>query len=169
VAEASRLTRILDYAQNIDGVERPVLRTAIQCLVALEGLKFDLNRHLSRFAISKSQFFVLSELFFEPGQALTPAELADRVVLTRATMTSCLDGLEKQGHVARLPHPTDRRMTLIRLTESGWDYIEGHLPEHYRTFCAIFNGLNEAEGRQLVKLLNLARDGARTLVGEPPL
>jgi DNA-binding MarR family transcriptional regulator len=35
------------------------------------------------------------------------------------TVTDLIDGLEARGLVARGPHPSDRRVTLLHLTEAG--------------------------------------------------
>src|SRR3972149_3396185 len=50
---------------------------------------------------------------------LPPNEIAERLILSRASVTSLLDSLERRGYVRRRPHPTDRRMLLIELTDVG--------------------------------------------------
>ena len=50
---------------------------------------------------------------------LGPAELAHRLGLTAAAMTTLLDRLETAGHVARGPHPSDRRRLIVSPTEQG--------------------------------------------------
>ena len=50
---------------------------------------------------------------------LAPNEIAERLIISRATVTGLLDSLETRAYVRRTPHPTDRRMLLIELTESG--------------------------------------------------
>ena len=163
----TRKNRILKHAANTAGVDLDILDNALDCLRAMEEFKFNLTRHLNRFGISKSRFFVLSALYYEPEHRLTPAELAERIVLTRASMTACLDGLEKRGHIERTPHPTDRRMTLIRLTDTGQAYIEGHLPDHYLVFCRIFTALTPDEGRAMVESIRKLRDNIPDLPERP--
>lgn len=50
---------------------------------------------------------------------LGPRELAERLGLTPSTVTSLLDRLESAGFAQRTAHPTDRRKTVISLTEAG--------------------------------------------------
>ena len=50
---------------------------------------------------------------------LGPRELAERLGLTPSTVTSLLDRLEAAGFAQRTAHPTDRRKTVISLTEAG--------------------------------------------------
>ncbi|HEX4901767.1 MAG TPA: MarR family transcriptional regulator [Acidimicrobiales bacterium] len=46
-------------------------------------------------------------------------ELADALRVTPRTVTGLVDGLESSGLVARRPHPTDRRSTLVTFTDAG--------------------------------------------------
>jgi DNA-binding MarR family transcriptional regulator len=39
--------------------------------------------------------------------------------MPRSTITNLVDRLERAGLVARTPHPSDRRVTLVRLTVAG--------------------------------------------------
>lgn len=43
-------------------------------------------------------------------------ELATRTSLTKSTLTSMLDGLERLGHLRRVADPDDRRRIIIQLT-----------------------------------------------------
>ena len=44
--------------------------------------------------------------------------------LARSTITNLVDRLERAGLVVRLASPSDRRVTLVRLTESGRETME---------------------------------------------
>ena len=43
------------------------------------------------------------------GEPLPGHVIAERLLVTSASMTSLLDTLERRGHVERRPHPSDRR------------------------------------------------------------
>jgi DNA-binding MarR family transcriptional regulator len=47
------------------------------------------------------------------------SELSDELGVTARNITSLVDALEREGLVRRTPHPTDRRATIIELTEQG--------------------------------------------------
>ncbi|MGH4020990.1 MAG: MarR family winged helix-turn-helix transcriptional regulator [Pseudonocardiaceae bacterium] len=51
--------------------------------------------------------------------AMVQRELGEALHCTPRHVTGLVDTLEKQGWVARRPHPTDRRATLVSLTERG--------------------------------------------------
>jgi DNA-binding MarR family transcriptional regulator len=50
---------------------------------------------------------------------MTQRELSDALRCTPRNVTGLVDGLEDSGLVARAPHPTDRRATLVTLTRRG--------------------------------------------------
>lgn len=85
------------------------------------GLLLDRMETLLRpLGLTTSTFNVLQILGGDP-EPLTPTELTDRypLPLTTATMTGLLDTCSRRGWIRREPHPTDRRRTLIRLTDEG--------------------------------------------------
>src|SRR5438105_11202542 len=55
------------------------------------------------------------------GSRLT--DLAERAQITKQSMGYLVDYLEQRGYLERLPDSTDRRATLIRLTERGWNQV----------------------------------------------
>jgi DNA-binding MarR family transcriptional regulator len=108
---------------------------------------------LARHQLSPGRFTVLMQLNRHPGQPETPATLADAAGVTRATMTGLLDTLEKDGLVKRSPAPSDRRLTLIQLTEAGTLLLERVIPEYFRNVAGMMGALSEDERAQLVRLL----------------
>lgn len=87
-------------------------------IVAGEQLRHAIAEH---WAIGASETAALSHLRLDNG--LSPRELSDRLGLTPSTVTSLLDRLELVGFVRRTPHPTDRRMTIITLTQPGEELL----------------------------------------------
>ena len=118
------------------------------------------ERHLARHHISEGRFGVLMALWSSserPGgdgrNALTPAELADRTGVTRATITGLVDTLEKDGLVTRAPHQEDRRMLSVTLTPRGRELLREILPGHFRRMSWLMATLSEQERVTLVRLL----------------
>jgi DNA-binding MarR family transcriptional regulator len=50
---------------------------------------------------------------------MTQRALAESLKVTPRNVTGLVDGLAAAGYVTREPHPTDRRATLVSLTEHG--------------------------------------------------
>ena len=69
--------------------------------------------------ISRTETEILFLLFVEEGERSEPAVLADRLHVSRQTMTGLLDRLESDRFVLRRAHPTDRRRKVVRLTDQG--------------------------------------------------
>lgn len=70
------------------------------------------------FGLTRAQFSVLNH-FMRLGDRKTPAELASAFQVTRGTMTSTLQKLEKKGFVEITPDETDGRSKRILMTSAG--------------------------------------------------
>ncbi|WP_173923818.1 MarR family winged helix-turn-helix transcriptional regulator [Agromyces sp. Marseille-P2726] len=57
-------------------------------------------------------------------------ELATRMEVSRRNITGLVDALEASGHVARSPHPNDRRSTIVSLAASAQRMMRGMQQEH---------------------------------------
>jgi DNA-binding MarR family transcriptional regulator len=126
--------------------------------------------HFARYGLSDGRFFILMQLrrLKEDGNSSsTPADLAERSGVSRATVTGLLDGLEKDGLISRLPRQDDRRMVDIRITDHGLKLLERTLPDHYLRLGAVMDALTKAEKEMLVRLLTKVRESV-TKVGEEP-
>jgi DNA-binding MarR family transcriptional regulator len=58
-------------------------------------------------------------VLLDAGRPLVQRELAQHLDCTPRHVTALVDVLERDGFLAREPHPTDRRATLVRLTDVG--------------------------------------------------
>lgn len=66
---------------------------------------------------SVSEWRVLASL--AGGDAISIGRLAQIAVMKQPTVTRMLDRMAQRGHVERLPHESDRRITLVRITDAG--------------------------------------------------
>ena len=53
------------------------------------------------------------------AEGMRPSVLADELRIAPRSATDVVDGLEERGWVARTPDPTDRRATVLTLTDDG--------------------------------------------------
>ncbi|WP_303722553.1 MarR family winged helix-turn-helix transcriptional regulator [Malonomonas rubra] len=67
--------------------------------------------------VTPPQFALLAFLWKRDG--LSQTELTEKTEVDRTTLSGLIDRLEKQGLVARIPHPGDRRAYLVTLTAAG--------------------------------------------------
>ena len=81
-----------------------------------------------------------------------PASLAEQLGLDPSNITGVVDRLEARGLIDRQPHPEDRRVKLLVLTDAG-RAVQGRIDERLFATLTIFDELTSAERRQLVTLL----------------
>jgi DNA-binding MarR family transcriptional regulator len=87
------------------------------------------------------------------GEPLPSNTIAERLLITTASMTSLLDTLERRGMVRRGPHPTDRRKILVSITPKASALVDEMLPVIYGVQAAVFAPLSAAERRTFIELL----------------
>lgn len=93
------------------------------------------------------------------GEAISISRLAQVAVMKQPTVTRLLDRMALKGHVERLPHDSDRRITLVRITDAGERTVKQLMElarEHERRVLAPFS-LASAEAlkatlRRLIEL-----------------
>ncbi len=112
-----------------------------------------LEERLSAAGISHGRFMLLVVLDREPDQPIAASELAEQAGVTKQTITSLLDGLEKDNYVCRRPHPMDRRSVVVQLLPQGRQLLEQILPGMYRKQVEMLADLTREEKRQLTRLL----------------
>ena len=89
----------------------------------------------------------------DAGEPRPPNYISERLIVSRATVTGVLDSLEKRGLVRRRPHPDDRRMVLVSLTEAGARTAGEVRRTVHRAEATWMAPLSERERGQLVRLL----------------
>jgi DNA-binding MarR family transcriptional regulator len=94
-----------------------------------------------------------------PDEAVTPSILAQKLGVTRATMTGLLDGLQKEGLIARQALAEDRRKVGVLLTAKGRRILDNILPDYYRHFAKLTTYLDEGERQTLISLLKKVNQG----------
>jgi DNA-binding MarR family transcriptional regulator len=81
------------------------------------------------------------------------SSLGERLGVTARSVTALVDGLEAEELVRRVPHPTDRRATIIELTEVGRRLIHGQYEAHAQHAAELFARLAEPDQRELLRIM----------------
>jgi len=87
------------------------------------------------------------------GEPLPANALAERLLISGASVTSLVDTLEKRGLVQRTRSEADRRLVYVGLTDAAQAVIDDFLAEITAVHAAMFAVLDDAEREQLVQLL----------------
>ncbi|GAA4367441.1 MarR family winged helix-turn-helix transcriptional regulator [Paeniglutamicibacter cryotolerans] len=93
-----------------------------QILVLNASLEFEMRRAMR---INETDFQALQHII--ASRSMSPGELATRMHLTSAAVTTIIDRLERAGHVQRTAHPTDRRRRLVCITPQAMQEAMEHL------------------------------------------
>src|SRR5512146_3546866 len=104
------------YDQTPDG---NILATeAVMNTIRTADMVFDrIGRLLRPLHVSAAGGLVLG-ILRDRGR-MSPSELGERLIVTRATVTGLLDSLEGRGYVRRTANPDDRRSLIVEITPSG--------------------------------------------------
>lgn len=139
--------------------ERPDLDVSPMGII---GRMTRLSKHLERaiqetfsdFGLHAGEFDVLATLrrSGQPYQ-LSPTDLFNTLMVSSGTMTHRIDRLEQADLVQRIPDPSDRRGTLIQLTNKGFNVIEEAVEAHVANEHRLLAVLEEAERKVLAQLL----------------
>lgn len=131
-AEADALPFVDDYLPALLALASHLISTEFHAVARRHGF-------------SVSEWRVLATL--AGSQAVSIGELAQLSVTKQPTVTRLLDRMEAKGQVERLPHDSDRRITLVRITAAGAatvDKLIGLAREHERRVLEPF-GMQRAE------------------------
>ena len=109
------------------------------------------KRRMAPYGVTPVQYALLHVLWDQDGQS--EANLGARLRLDAATITGMLDRLVHGGLIERRPHPTDRRVHCVFLTEAGRALQEPLDREADLVNVASLGRFSAEEARRLCDLL----------------
>jgi MarR family transcriptional regulator, organic hydroperoxide resistance regulator len=108
----------------------------------------DAERRLAPFGLTMKHSWALHAL----DEPMSMSALAERLGIDASYVTAIADQLEQRGLIERRPHPTDRRIKSLALTDEGQRLREQILGELWAT-VPILDRLTGSERRELRRLL----------------
>ena len=102
-----------------------------------------LTRHLSArlendHGLTLNDYDVLVQLAYAPDRQLRRVDLARSVLLSPSGITRLLDGLEREGWVAKKHCPSDARVTYAALTDTGLAKFKAARKTHLADIESVF-------------------------------
>jgi DNA-binding MarR family transcriptional regulator len=152
------------FAQRYPEADVTAIASFLYLLRVATDLSLALDTCLSKHDLLQGRWWVLILLMREASATSTPSVLADKLGVTRATMTGLLDGLEQGGLVTRVFAKEDRRSVKIQLTAAGQAKLDVVMPDYYRRLRQCMQSLNEEKREQLQQLLGLINSGIPALI-----
>ncbi len=140
--------------------QRPDLDTAPMALIGrvirLSTLMAaEMNKVFRKHGLSGASFDVLATLLRSgPPHALSPNQLLATMMVSSGTMTHRIDQLVKEGMVARVPNPQDKRSVQVQLTERGRAVIDAAVTDHVAGQKRLVAGLSAEDQVALNMLLD---------------
>ncbi len=111
---------------------------------------------LRPYDLSFSRFELMRLLAFSRNGALPITKASDRLQVHVTSVTHAIRRLEAAGLVARKPHPTDGRTTLVEITALGRSTVEdATIPLNDKVFADI--GMSDRESLALVSSIETLR------------
>ncbi len=105
--------------------------------------------------VSHARMKVLWVLHCDGPQIMS--DLSEKLGVSPRNITTLVDALERDGMVRRLPHPTDRRATVIELVPRGTEGWAKAYSGYRRAASELFAELSEADQVELIRLLGALR------------
>lgn len=106
-----------------------------------------------------ARYEALVLLGFSRRGSLPMRVMGDRLQLHPTSVTNIVDRLEQDELVRRVPHPTDRRTTLVEITEAGRQRMQ-EATEAVTEINFGLRGITERQTQQLTELLGRVRHAA---------
>ena len=123
--------------------EQRALNAYIRMTRALDTIQTKLHRNLKTLGLTMSQLGVL-EALLHLGP-MCQREMGDKLLMSRANVTTVVDNLEKHGLVKRVQDGEDRRMLKLHLTPKGEELIRDVFPKHLAVITETMHALSAEE------------------------
>jgi DNA-binding MarR family transcriptional regulator len=152
------------FADRYPDADVTAIASFLHLLRVATDLSLALDACLSKHDLLQGRWWVLILLMREQSLSSTPSILAEKIGVTRATMTGLIDSLEQSGLVKRAFDKADRRSVIIQLTDAGQAKLDIVMPDYYRRLRQCMQGLNEEMREQLQHILGLINSGIPALI-----
>ncbi len=149
IDEASR-----QWGRRWGAVEQ--MRAVTSLMRAQQIVIGELDEILKKHGLTFARFEALVLLTFARTGSLPMRVMGERLQLHPTSVTNIVDRLEADGLVRRNPHPTDRRTTLVEITEAGHARREA-ATEAVTSVEFGLRGLTDRQTEQLTDLLAKVR------------
>jgi DNA-binding MarR family transcriptional regulator len=132
-------------------------RLATSCFVnlwVLQGrLEYRSDQWVKREGYASSAAFNVLTVLQGATEPMLPSQIAERLLVSRPTITGILDSLERQGQIRRTAHPSDGRMRLVRITREAGARVEASMGRLHVLERRILEALTSTEQSTLLRIL----------------
>jgi DNA-binding MarR family transcriptional regulator len=156
------LPAVLERPGGSDRTFRQLLYDISTAASHLESARVYLAGRLGVTSPQYNMIIVIAQYGGDRGISVN--EIADHLHVSGTFVTVELKKLERQGLLVKLPHPSDARSVLVRLSEEGERQVTGLEPEFLFVNDHLFENLSRADFQALSRIIaSLIEDFARTV------
>jgi DNA-binding MarR family transcriptional regulator len=141
-----------DFEEIYPNASARATECAMNLVLTADLLVKHITRLVQPFGLSPASALVLS-ILADAEAPLPPNQIAERLIISRATVTGLIDSLERRGYVLRHAHPSDRRMLLVELTESGRQVAVDYRPIVHQHQKVWLKALSDEDQQRLIGTL----------------
>lgn len=122
----------------------------LSCTVVIE--KRVQRRLADRFSTTLPRFDILAALDRHP-EGMMMSALSRALLVSNGNVTALIKTLAAEGHVEMAPSPTDRRASIVAITEAGRLHFADMAAAHHGWIEAMLEGLSREQRETLFELL----------------
>lgn len=126
-----------------------------------------MDQHLKPLGITRSQWWVLSQVHRDTGGGFSQIELARLLDVGKVTLGGLIDRLEANGLVTRVPDALDRRAKRVKLSRKGRKLLERIENVSVEVHGRIMEGISAAEEDQLIAILTKMKHNLKAMDAVP--
>lgn len=114
-----------------------------------------LDKLLGQHGLLQGRWWVLVLLMRQDDLTSSATDLAEKVGVTKATMTGFIDGLEREGFISRFMNTVDRRKISIQLTPAGQQKLDEVMPYYHKKVHALMTSLSNTDRDTMIHSLKV--------------
>lgn len=125
----------------------------VACVFSL--IEKEIENYLKQHNLSSSKFNMLMVIKHQAGEnGISQVEIGKRLVVTASNMTKQLDKLYAEGLIERSAQAGDRRVNLIKISETGSSLLDKVWPGYHETITKISDLISKEERETISKILS---------------
>lgn len=149
----------LDLATRLTGDHHQSLKLWLRMLACTVRIENEIRTRLrASFGITLPRFDLMAQLERHPD-GLRMGELSRRMMVTGGNITGITDQLEREGLVARVPDPQDKRAFAVKLTPAGKEAFAAMAKVHEGWVEELLEHVPAEDKERLIGLLSHMKAG----------
>ena len=157
-----------DFEREFPGSSRSAAEVAANLVRTADALLAEFERRRREIADLSASAFQALAILEGADEPLAGHVIAERLLVSSASMTSLLDTLERRGLIERHGHPDDRRKVLIHLTDEARAIVDQMLPAVHAAATQAIAHVDETDREQLIATLTTIRVQLAEVASRPP-